>query len=357
MRSLLVDVGAGTMDVLYEDDGAGLQYKAVVRSPVQSLAEAAVQIPGNLAVCGLEMGGGPITEVLRERCRSHEVVISESASATLHHDPERVRGWGLTIVDDDDIDAWTRRPGFSQLTLGDLEPERLRSIVTAFGVPFDFDVFGFCAQDHGVPPAGESHLDYRHRLFRARLDDNPRPEQLLYRDRELPRTFNRLAGASRIAKRMTAGEVWVMDSGMAAILGASLDESARHCRRCLLLDVATSHTVGALLENGQIAGFFEYHTRDITRERLEVLLEALAEGRLTHEGILAEGGHGAYIRHGVGRSAVEAIVATGPKRDLLRGSRLPVVFGAPLGDNMMTGTGGLLEAIRRRKEAGLKTRG
>ncbi len=357
MRYLMVDVGAGTMDVLYEDDRAGLQYKAVVRSPVQTLAEAAARIPGNLAVGGHEMGGGPITEVLRERCRSHEVTISASASATLHHDPARVRGWGLTIVGDEEIEAWTRRPGFSGLTLGDLEPERLRSIVTAFGVAFDVDVFGFCAQDHGVPPPGESHLDYRHRLFRTRLDTAPRPEQLLYRGSELPQTFNRLTSAARSAKGIPTGEVWVMDSGMAAILGASLDESARRCRRCLLLDVATSHTVGALLEDGKIAGFFEYHTRDISRERLEDLLEALAGGRLTHEGILAEGGHGAYIRHGVGRSAVEAIVATGPKRDLLRGSRLPVVFGAPLGDNMMTGTGGLLEAIRRRKAAGRKTEG
>ena len=349
MRSLLVDVGAGTMDVLYEDDRAGLQYKAVVRSPVRTLAEAAAQTPGNLAVGGVEMGGGPITEVLRQRCRTHEVAISKSASASLHHDPQRVRGWGLTVVDDDEIDALAARPGFSRLTLTDLEPERLRSIVAAFGVAFDFDVIGFCAQDHGVPPPGESHLDYRHRLFQARLDADPRPEQLIFPAGEIPETFNRLTAAARIAERLPAGEVWVMDSGMAAILGASLDERARDRQRCLLLDVATSHTVGALLERSRIGGFFEYHTRDITRERLESLLEALAGGRLTHEGILAEGGHGAYVRSSIGRGGMETIVATGPKRDLLRGTRLPVVFGAPLGDNMMTGTGGLLEAIRRRK--------
>jgi len=34
---------------------------------------------------------------------------------------------------------------------------------------------------------------------------------------------------------------------------------------------------------------------------------------------------------------------------LIAGSKLPMVFGAPLGDNMMTGTVGLLEALRRRK--------
>jgi uncharacterized protein (DUF1786 family) len=55
------------------------------------------------------------------------------------------------------------------------------------------------------------------------------------------------------------------------------------------------------------------------------------------------------MRHGVGFDAVERIVATGPKRRLVEASRLPMTFGAPWGDNMMTGTVGLLEALRRRK--------
>ena len=39
-----------------------------------------------------------------------------------------------------------------------------------------------------------------------------------------------------------------------------------------------------------------------------------------------------------------------PKRKLVAGSRLPMVWGAPLGDNRMTGTVGLLEAVRLRKK-------
>ena len=75
----------------------------------------------------------------------------------------------------------------------------------------------------------------------------------------------------------------------------------------------------------------------------------LAEGRLVHRQVLADGGHGAYIRKACGFDAVELIVATGPKRRLVVNSKLPITFGAPLGDNMMTGTAGLLEAIRRHK--------
>ena len=348
MKALLIDVGAGTMDILVVDDTAGLQYKAVVRSPVQTLADAAESMPGNLAVTGVEMGGGPVTEVLKTRARTHAVVSTASAAATLHHDPERVRSWGIRILNDAEVENHVRRPDYSHLVLGDLEPERLKRLVTGFGIAFAFDVIGFCAQDHGVPPAGVSHLDYRHRLFSERLDPDPAPERLLYEKHRIPKAFNRLASAARTADALAADRLYVMDSGMAAILGASLDERCRACRWRLVLDVATSHTVGALLDGDRLAGFFEYHTRDITRERLEDLLRALADGRLAHEQILAEGGHGAYIRRGIGFEQVEIILATGPKRNLLEGTRLPIVLGAPMGDNMMTGTAGLLEAIRRR---------
>jgi uncharacterized protein (DUF1786 family) len=103
------------------------------------------------------------------------------------------------------------------------------------------------------------------------------------------------------------------------------------------------------MEGEEIAGFFEYHTQDITLEKLEDLLRDLADGKLSHQQILAEGGHGAFLRQAVGFSTIEAIVATGPKRKLLAPSKLSIEFGAPWGDNMMTGTVGLLEALRRRK--------
>jgi len=66
--------------------------------------------------------------------------------------------------------------------------------------------------------------------------------------------------------------------------------------------------------------------------------------------LLAEGGHGAYLRNAFGFHSTEAIIATGPQRRMLKNASLPISFGAPFGDNMMTGTVGLLEAIRRRKQ-------
>ena len=349
-RILLLDIGAGTLDVLYYDSTADLHYKAVVRSPVRTVAESIDDLSGNLVVTGGEMGGGPVTDVLRERARTGKVVMSASAAATLHHDPDVVRSWNISIVSDSEAENLQQQSGYSSLTVADIDPARIEQIVKGFGVSFSFDVVAVCAQDHGVPPAGISHLDYRHNMFRDRLDSAPYAHMLLYPGRDVPATMNRLATIARYAERLPTSEVFVMDSGMAAILGASLDVQAADCKRLVVLDIATSHTVAAALEEGEICGFFEYHTRDITLDRLESLLRELTDGRLSHAQILAEGGHGAYIRKHFGYESTEVIIATGPKRRMLKNSRLSLTFGAPFGDNMMTGTVGLLEAIRRQKQ-------
>ena len=161
--------------------------------------------------------------------------------------------------------------------------------------------------------------------------------------------MSRLQAIAESAGALPARELYVMDSGMAAILGAAMDPRARQRKHKLLVDVATSHTIGAAMDGDEIAGFFEYHTKDITLARLERLLRDLANGGLEHAEILAEGGHGAYLRHAYGYEAVEVIVVTGPRRSLLKETNLSILLGAPLGDNMMTGTVGVLEAIRRRK--------
>ena len=346
---LLIDIGAGTMDVLHYDTETSLHVKAVSKSPVLCMAEKARGLPGDLIITGREMGGGAISKVLRERAQKAEVIMSMSAAATIHHNVERVRAMGLKVVEDQEAEEIRIAEGHAHLDIGDVEIERLRHIVDGLGVPFHFDVVGLCAQDHGVPPEGVSHLDYRHEIFKRVLDEAPFPHRLLYEDREIPGSLSRLRSIAVSARRLPADEVYVMDSGMAAILGASMDPRAREEERVLTIDIATSHTLGAALEGEEVAGFFEYHTSDLTLSRVERLLGDLANGDLKHEQILREGGHGAYVRKALGFQSIGMIVATGPKRRLIHGSTLPVIRGAPLGDNMMTGTVGLLEAIRRRK--------
>ncbi len=350
-RYLLLDVGAGTLDILWFDQRTGEHFKAVVASPVRTVAAEAAALPGNLVVTGGEMGGGPVSQVLRQRAAQSRVILSRSASATVHHDPQRVQAMGLSIVSDDEAESLARKKSFSRLHLADIRGETLKAVLGAMGVPHAVDTIGACAQDHGVPPKGESHLDFRHRGFAAALDRSARPESLLHDGRHVPEAFNRLRFMAATAQGLPCDAVYVMDSGMAAILGASMDPGCPDTAPAIVLDIATSHTVGAAVCGGDIAGFFEYHTKDLTRQRLEALILALAEGRLRHEAVLSEGGHGAYHRQAIVFDETGIIVATGPKRARMQGSALPIVWGAPWGDNMMTGTVGLLTAIRRHCKA------
>jgi uncharacterized protein (DUF1786 family) len=348
-RFLIVDVGAGTVDLLLYDTESNQHFKAVAKSPVRALAEEAEGVPGNLLITGTEMGGGALSSVLKRRAQEALVVMSASSAATIHHSLDKVRSWGIKVVDDNEAEDLRKTGDYGTLRTGDLEPDRLKRIVKALGVPFSFEVVGLCAQDHGRPPEGVSHLDYRHEIFKSYLDKNPFPYALLYESEDVPATFSRLRCMAQSAKLLPANEIYLMDSGMAAILGALMDSRAKQEEKVLTLDVATSHTVGAAIKGGELMGFFEYHTSDITLKRLEVLLRELADGTLEHKQILEEGGHGAYVREAFGFEATDLIIATGPKRQLVEKSRLPIEFGSPLGDNMMTGTVGVLESIRRRK--------
>jgi uncharacterized protein (DUF1786 family) len=348
-KYLMIDIGAGTMDVLYYDSVPGIHYKAVSMSPVLYMAEKVTLLEGDLLITGCEMGGGAISSALKERAEETDVIMSAPSAATINHSMEKVRLSGIKVIEEAEAEELKNNECFSHLEIGDLDIERLRQIVKGMGVHFSFDTVGICAQDHGMPPEGVSHLDYRHNIFKAHLDNSPFSHSMLYNGDEVPDTLNRLSAIAESAKNLPASEVFVMDSGMAAILGASLDSESIGLRRIMVMDVATSHTVGAALENGEISGFFEYHTRDISLEKLESLLVDLSNGELSHEKILEEGGHGAYIRKAFGFRNCEMIVVTGPKRSLVKKSRLNLRLGAPIGDNMMTGTAGLLEAIRRRK--------
>jgi len=341
-----VDIGAGTMDILFLDDETGLQYKAVVASPVIEVANQIAATSGNLVLTGLEMGGGAVTRVLKERASTASVVISETAAATLNHNIDKVASWGLQVVSEAEAQNFTDDASYAHIVLTDLDLNRLKSIVAGFGVSFSFDILAVCAQDHGVPPSGISHLDYRHNCFAGILNKSPQPHNLVYNHKNVPLEMNRLRSILLQALKVPADAVYVMDSGMAAILGAITDKTAQQMAPLVVLDVATSHTVGAVMTGAEIAGFFEYHTHDIILERLEVLIRDLANGKLSHEQILSEGGHGCYLRKAVGYENIQAIIATGPKRDLLRTSSLPIVWGAPLGDNMMTGNAGMLAAIK-----------
>ncbi len=348
-RYLLIDIGAGTMDVLLFNDTSHLHYKAVVKSPARLLSEKIIKIPGDILVTGCEMGGSPVSSVLKERATHHRVYMTEGAAATINHQTEKVEKWGIKVLDSDDIPALKAKYKLSEVHLADLNLDRIKKIVEGFGEPFEFDAVGICAQDHGIPPSGVSHIDFRNRMFQSMLEKDASVHRLLFQKEEIPTPFNRLTCIARSAKAIPTKETYVMDSGMAAMLGASKDRLVTEKKCFLVLDIATSHTVAAVWNRQTLAGFVEYHTKDVTSQRIDGLLRDLANGQLSHDSIVAQGGHGACVMETVGFKNIEVILATGPKRFMVSDSFLDIKLGAPWGDNMMTGTVGLLAAILARK--------
>jgi uncharacterized protein (DUF1786 family) len=93
----------------------------------------------------------------------------------------------------------------------------------------------------------------------------------------------------------------------------------------------------------------EHHTQLLNPRKIERLLIDFADGKLTDEEVFKDNGHGLFfLAKPPGFSKIEMIAATGPNRNILAKTNLPVYFAAPAGDVMMTGPVGLVEAVKRK---------
>ncbi len=118
----------------------------------------------------------------------------------------------------------------------------------------------------------------------------------------------------------------------------------------VLVNVGNGHTICVVTLDGRLAGVFEHHTSAVDGPRLEDLLLRFLAGGLDNDEVREDGGHGAVM--GADAQAVDLMrlpmYATGPRRALLAGSKLPLEYAAPHGDMMLTGCFGLLHALRDR---------
>jgi uncharacterized protein (DUF1786 family) len=140
-----------------------------------------------------------------------------------------------------------------------------------------------------------------------------------------------------------------MDTGSAAVLGALEDPLVRRQQNSLLCNIGNFHTLAFHLEQRRIVGIFEHHTGEINRSQLEQMLVRLAGGTLTNEEVFNTSGHGALIlpdsRPDRRSEKFPFLAVTGPRRELLRGSKLHPYEAVPHGDMMLAGCFGLLRAF------------
>lgn len=351
---LTIDVGAGTSDLLVYFPETSVHYKAVAVSPVKRTAEFLAKENGDVLVTGTIMGGGAVSKALMEHARTHKVYMTPDAAKTVHHDRAEVARRGIRLISEGEA---ARLPGGpTHVVFGDVCPATLKSLVECLGIDWRFSYVGGAVQDHGACPQEMDPLDFRHQIFKALIEQDPAPERFLFGGTEIPEYLTRMKATAGLLAQLPQQEVFMIDTGVAAILGASLDPHLSGCRHSIVVDIGNSHTLAAVVSGGIIAGFFEYHTNSLSPQGLGKLLVHLGDGDLRHQEVIAQGGHGAYIRSCPGFERIERIVVTGPRRGLFllqHEHDFEICEGAPLGDNMMTGAAGILEAINRRRGLGM----
>lgn len=346
MHILAIDIGVGTQDIMVYDAERGFEhaYKLVLPSPTRIFANEVWKAQEDVLIFGDTIGGGPFTRAVLDHLREHKVYMTESAARSIRDDLEVVRGYGIEIIADDELEQLCEEAAPIKITDFTLQ---LFPVFESFGVDTSFDAIAIAVQDHGVAPKGMTDRENRFKLLEERLrsgtreGEGVRVESLAYLD-GVPDHFSRMHSVYRSLKRWYEGHILVMDTGAAAVLGALEDEQAKAKKRVMCVNVGNAHTIAMSLNDGQIAGVFEHHTHLLDRARLDQYLQKLAAGTLSFQEVFDDGGHGALVREA---NEPELITVTGPGRTKMVGLGL---FAAPAGDMMMTGPVGLIKAVESR---------
>ena len=338
---LAIDIGSGTQDILVWRPGISMENcpKMVVPSATTILAkeiDQATKSGRNLFLSGNVMGGGPCSAAVRRHLKAgFKVFVLERPARTFHDNLDKVRNMGIEIVE--------KRPNIKplkELAMGDLKLSAIHQALTLFGVSMP-ETIAVAVQDHGFSP-DESNRVFRFKQWNTLLHGGEQLSALLYEDP--PAHLTRMQAIVE-----TAPGALVMDTGVAAILGALIDPwiSARREEGVVIVNIGNEHILAALVQGNKVWGVYEHHTSLMDPEKLKRHLERFKREELSNREILDEMGHGCTVLQGVSRAgSFQHLGITGPNRE--RFSALHGHMAAPFGDMMLTGCFGLLEAVKMR---------
>src|SRR5438105_6399628 len=283
-RILAVDVGTGTQDILVFEAGTVIEnaVQLVMPSPTALLAERVKQATADRAdlfLSGVMMGGGPdqwaVEAHLREGLR---VYATPDAARTFDDDLDRVEAMGVRVVDTLEAANGARR-----LEMRDFYVPELMEALRAFGVSTAFDAVAAAVFDHGAAPPGVSDRRFRFDYLRGQVERGIGLAGFGYLSDEIPSRMTRMQA---VADSWTgAAPLFLMDTSPAAILGALDDGRVADARRPMVANLGNFHTIATLLDGQRIVGLFEHHTGELSREKLEGYLDALAAGQLSNQAI------------------------------------------------------------------------
>ena len=253
------------------------------------------------------------------------VCSTASAASALHDNPAVVQSMGVQIAEQ-------CPPGAVPVPLSDYSPEFFAGLLRQAGLPLPHLVLAGC-QDHGFHPNGNRMG--RMQAWTALLQSSALPANWIYE--QPPAQCTRLLAL----QKRTGGPV--ADTGTCALLGAlCVPEVMKRSWRegITIINVGNSHTVAALVYQGQVRGIYEHHTGMRTLQEYLADLEQFRRSWLPCEEVLAHGGHGtAFGPYCEEAGGYEPTYILGPKREFLQGQGQ---FLAPYGDMMLAGCFGLL---------------
>jgi uncharacterized protein (DUF1786 family) len=333
--TLAIDVGGGTQDILLWQPDVPLENCVKLVLPSQTAVVAArirrftsqglpIFLTGNL------MGGGASVWAIQEHLqRGYPVYAQEEAALTIYDNLDRVKGLGVTLVEEPPS-------GTHPLVMGDVDLKALDRALAAFEVELPDD-FAVAVQDHGFSPHGSNRL-FRFKQWHDFLDRGGRLNQLWYE--EPPAYLTRM----QAVQRYLPGAL-VMDTGAAAVMGALCDPYAEEKtdEGLLVLNLGNQHTVAALIVDATVVGIYEHHTGCLSPVKLHDHLLRFRNGSLDDREVFDDRGHGCVVLSEVTEmSSFSTVVVTGPQRHLAKD--LGYYFAVPYGDMMLSGCFGLIRA-------------
>ena len=215
MQLLCIDVGSGTQDILLLD--------------TKKTAENSIQL--------VLPGGGACTGALRRHLQAgFKAYATPEAAQSFNDDLATVASWGVRLISHDE--AMGLNTG-TVISLRDIDLGALERSLSCWDIRLNPDAIGVAVLDHGAAPPGESQRVFRFQQLAGLLQKNNSLESFIFTSTKVPDTFTRMLAVVRSLNK--AIPAVLMDTGAAAVLGASLDQVvAGHSHR-LVINVGNSH--------------------------------------------------------------------------------------------------------------------
>jgi uncharacterized protein (DUF1786 family) len=350
MKILCVDIGTGTQDILLYDSDQEIEncFKLVMPSPTMRVArevKQATRESRSIVLTGVTMGGGPSHWAVMDHIKAgHTVYATPEAARTFDDELDKVERMGIKVIGDDEahrLDDQDR-----SIRLRDFDFDMIRSAFESFGLDLKPDGLALAVFDHGNSPADYSDRQFRFDYLEERIRAENRLSAFAYKRGDLPEHLTRLQAVEDTAD--FDGEVLLMDTAPAAVLGALLDPQVAEHDQLIVSNVGNFHTLAFRLGAKGIEGVFEHHTGEINLQQLDEFIDKLADGTLQHREVFDTQGHGALMFDREPMKPDRFVAIVGPRRSIMRSSKHRPYFAVPFGDMMMAGCFGLLRAYADR---------